>query len=333
MEDTRYAGGTLITNQYAFSWGVLEFGDIEVRVFPAAGRTDDPLNYELFLDLNSANTGLYLNFSGTCASPGNTTIDWFSLDPNRRKPLKLIRCFMGNHSNSGMTLKARLANVQNAQEFSLGTTGAVGHPWHRNTIPVSYIRELDTLSGSRPDYITGTYPYEIDARLTMTEAEIPKAAAKWDFQIPGSDAFVHHALAPNTPLGLTFKAVWHSTTQENPCAIEHLACTQVNSEIYPHLGKQTIWIKYPPAGQYPADGPEDKREITEWTTSAAEAKASENLFTHYYIPKTVMHEMGHAFGLGHSVGGHIMGLHVWGEVIDDATTNDGYGIREMTRSH
>ena len=71
-----------------------------------------------------------------------------------------------------------------------------------------------------------------------------------------------------------------------------------------------------------------------WTNDAGEA--IEFPGTYYYLPQVIMHELGHAAGLGHPdipSGNYLMGKIYTGKPVPVPTNYDLNGIRNIYENH
>ena len=88
---------------------------------------------------------------------------------------------------------------------------------------------------------------------------------------------------------------WNPWTKSDPTIVDQcgrsIACTY-GSGAYPELSKgQQLWIEFPP--KFPGDSVPKR-----WTNDIRELT---NFFDEvYYLPVTMLHELGHTAGLGHA---------------------------------
>ena len=299
-------------------WGVLHSADVTIQF--TANATANIADYEFKLDLNSSETGFHVN-SGTsrCTpSTGATDTGWFTVRfVVIMNVFALTRCGLGDVTNSGMVLKAR--PIAGGAEFTVTSTGSIPQGWHRSDRQVYYSVDLATLSGSRPSYVPSTYQHE----RTMTEMAIPRAARSWNSAVGWTIlGTIPPHLVLSAVLDVTIKGAWYGTE----CRKDALGCTSPGEGTYPHIGSQTLWISYPPAGRNPNTG-----QATQWTTSLRDVGRDSDQF--YYLPTVVKHELGHTAGVGHAPSGHIMGPYVKDNPRVTFSDDDRHGIQEVTKSH
>ena len=98
-----------------------------------------------------------------------------------------------------------------------------------------------------------------------------------------------------------------------------LGCTSPGTGTYPHIGKQKLWLKFPPA-----------ESGSLWTDNSNIAQA---LPSAYYLLQVAMHELGHSAGIGHLYGVPlIMGEHTRNPVTA-ITKRDHDAMIEVTNPH
>ena len=280
-------------------------------------------DYQFKLDLNTGGTGFNraMGHSPSCyPNSGPTETEWVI---GGRVTPSLIRCGLGQASNSGMTLKGQ--RIGTNREFTVKTTGSIKQGWHRHDRHVSYRVDLDTIDGIRPSYVSSSFDYRTD-----TESEIPKAVETWNNASGRTLIELSTSLYPDVKV----RAYWFTNIGDRcgqTLGSITLGCVREDrgtTTVYPHNGDLTMWIKHPPQGwSYQAGA------ITQWTTDAGIAGNPQFRQTHFYLPQILEHEFGHTFGLGHPPEGNVMGPYEVRHPVESLTGDDKHGMREVLRTH
>ena len=306
------------------NWEVLQWGQLRLSATPARAGVSVS-GYEFQIVLNSGNTGFYASLDGVCANsindPSKQVTRWFSPLDRGQWPW-VARCEIGKANNGGFVVRARPLGGGPHSVVNLGTTGSVGVAWHNEVLSLPYTIGIDTLAGSEPSYMMHGRRLTVEVNKNLTVVEFAAAANAWN-AAAGENVLKPHQLGGAEPLRLEVKGYWDGAAK---CRSLELACVVSDSHSRPHILKQTIWVKFPPARFY-------EGLMTEWTDNFA--LASDPILSHryFYLPSTLMHEAGHTFRLGHSKPGTIMGETPIGFPVRGLKPNDRWGAREMTKPH
>lgn len=226
-------------------------------------------------------------------------------------------------------LKASGTNPSGAA-FTAMTTGHIEQGWHQEDGHVSYEIALASLEGQRPAFVPANSPYRAEAEKATSQAKEKwnNEMAKWNSTIgtifspiPSNPLHAPHGVVPD----VTIKGYWDSGADTGHCG-KGAACTTPGGT-YPHIGQQTLWIKYPPKGQHTSS--RGQTQTTEWTTVRTLATNQSDVY--YYLPMVMMHEFGHAAGVGHLYEpGVVMGDYA---IVADLSDDDKDGMNAVLVSH
>ena len=172
----------------------------------------------------------------------------------------------------------------------------VRHSWHTGDPTITY--HLNTSIGE-----------------SMLTDGLSKMETGWD----GATATVNFESSSSTGADVV---VMGYAASANKCPTGAVACISgVHPSHYPHLPKRKLYVGFPAI----------KGKI--WTNDYSKATGKDKEL-YYYMPLVLMHEMGHAGGLGHlpfRVG--VMSLYDYNGVFSAPTPIDERGMREALESH
>ena len=97
--------------------------------------------------------------------------------------------------------------------------------------------------------------------------------------------------------------------------------------LYPHQSKETLYFEYPPE-----DGDAKTKHV--WTLNPNMGGVTSRGIKYIYMPAIMMHEFGHAAGLGHPITRtDIMSLSVVTSNVQELTDNDKEAMKSIYNSH
>ena len=307
-------------------WRVLEPFDLKVIVTMKSGGAI-PSSYEFSLNLDADNTGLQIASDGTCdwKNPVGGT-KWFDRTPiiniHAEKTITVVRCGRGSKSNAEIRVLTRPKGTSK-QEKVIKTINDFQEAEHQADNQVGYIITGPSDIGS-PTYIEGEKPSHLTGIATMGETEtraaIKDAVDRWN----NAQSDVNFE-AVTSNFDTTIRGYWHpGTGPGEKCGPNALACIS-GGVGDPHIPHQEFWIKYPPKYRSSLD-------YYNWTNNINKAKRTDTRF--YYLPGTIMHELGHVAGLGHpSDVDPIMGPAILGSPKQSLTIYDVRGMKYLHEGH
>ena len=251
---------------------------------------------------------------------GDSRTDWISGPPTR---LAVIRCGLGQHTNEGFTLRAKLG--ENGPVFKVGNTGRIEQAWHQDSLPITFTTDFASPNGTRPENIPSDY-YSHGMRV-MLERMPGFVTEKMDSHIPKISVFSETS-SSNTDV--VVKSFWDRGGDEG-CVQGLVACVDTYSgQPYPHLSDQlTLWLRLPPYGfDY------DDKKWSEWTHIPMLLIEDKNGSRYRSVWFTLMHEFEHTMGLKeHLPNGYILGVQERRGTGFGPTLNDLHGMEETVRHH
>ncbi len=256
--------------------------------------TSAPATYQFALEAPSGTGFRIANASnGSCSWPlvgTQTSAGW----KTQVQEIYLMRCALGDDS-SKLRVKARDTGTGLSMTYY---DVLVGRSWHQSDHTVKYA--LGTmLPTPTPPPVGPPAPPIIDVPGAITTA-----ITKW--KSSGANvAFCEGDLCGSKNKDgytITINVEESSPGIINTACGNSYACTfNTGSSSYPHVRNQRLAIEEPPY-----DGNNKKR----WTNM----QALIGTLNYYYLPSTMMHELGHSAGLGHSPVGPVGG--VGGDVME-----------------
>ena len=309
-------------------WLVLDYKYIRIDwLIPLAERSSAN-QYKLVVP---ANTGFQINATtapngSKCnwQSPPSAETEWVDLGTS----FYLVRCKLGT-GNADIVVKKRPKSGTNRTESTVRTLEDISQSWHHADHHVSY-KITSPLLGTRP---SGAYQGYTTLSQRESDTGINNAASIWNHLDP-LDPLWQGQTVPLTfdsvsaSPDVTIKGYWNPEGTQLPekCGYDDaLACIRPGG-VYPHFGRSEMWIKYPPSIS-------GRLSYVRWTNNIDDAKSMPG--TYYYLPETIMHEFGHAAGLGHSAGRSysIMGTQRLSIVHGAPQTYDRYGMKYTYQGH
>ena len=188
------------------------------------------------------------------------TTNWWSAGSS--PTFTLMRCLIGD--STGLKLKARAAT---GEEWTYYTFPSM-QSWHRKNATVKY-----TVPAADPD----------DEMVTMLRSATTEAVDAWNESIAGVD------FCEGTACGTDYSVATNGrvTISISNCRIG-IACVDVSGSTYPHITTTSLIVEEEPT----------TRTGTRiyWTNDIDDVEMS----NYYYLPGTMMHELGHTTGVGHN---------------------------------
>ena len=311
---TVYAPAT-ITVDYPLNigsgeWGVFAYRRIVLDwIIPTSERSADheyhlsvPVGTGFQIKSDSALNPDRCNWN----SPPTSNTPWSDLD----KSFYLIRCKLGI-GNASITVWKRPATGALRTSTIALTIGPISQSWHRADHQVGFLIGNPFMKGTKPAHLPTTY--------TPDEAALKKAVNEAVQAWNKAQSYVVFETVTSSA-DTTIRGYWNPGTTNDMCG-GSIACVTAGTSKYPHLRRQPFWIEYPP--QFPGDA-----HHKQWTTNLRDA--NNPMLNLYYLPKTIMHELGHTAGLGHSPSG--VGI-MSGATFAAPQTYDVKGMRYTYEGH
>ena len=299
-------------------WSVLHNSYVVVEVSLPNGEV--PNHYEFKLVVNTSATGFQVSGNGVCdwTYPPPASVNqshWFDTryPPSKvSESIKLARCGLGlGTGNTSMQVEGR--NTQTGAVFVVATTADIPQGWHRHDHQVIYRIASQLLDpNDRPTGVPLTYTpmIQVDVERIINDAadiwsgrhstyqlwigETPPMTFDGIASLAGAQGSPRSGNPPIVapPADVLIKGYWST---EDKCS-DTIACTGA-AGTYPHIGQeQVLWIEFPP--QFPEDLAAGR--IPLWTDNPYDEIL--NYDDYRYLRGTMMHELGHAGGLGHASG-------------------------------
>ena len=207
----------------------------------------------------------------------------------------LLRCAIGTGGPAGIDIKVRVQGsgiYHNLYTFDED----IDHSWHFVDHQISYEVENPVLGSSSINYP--------GYARSMSQAEIEQAvelsADIWNgtdgiHSIWGSGtAPVTYTEVSSAP-DVTISGYWRDPTGADPCGGGFACVPRPPVGAYPHVPQHTLRVAFP-AQLYGND------LYARWTNDFDKAKKRQAFYK--YLPRTIMHELGHSAGLFHPPLGH-----------------------------
>ncbi len=274
--------GSKSISDYSLGWSVLERNTQEVGggtkdvYLKVTGVPSDLYRYEFKVDLNSAQTGLYIDSGGTlCSSnPSKDSTDFASLNASGEYHFNVVRCGLGDYSNATITVQVRRDSGRPPVGWETWQAGSVrvNQAPHDEDGRMTYITFLSNFYDNSAQTATGP---ENPQRTVMTFA-LSDAFSQYNKRHPGTFRYLS---------GTGDVPIWASDGGQ--CQYKLACVKQTFSSPRYHLYSQNMFIHYPPSGV----------AGKEWTDEYYVAK---NEPDKYFLPFVAMHEIGHLTGLGHT---------------------------------
>ena len=301
-------------------WGVLHRDQVTVNIAPAPLSTADVADYYFTLYLNSTETGFYTEIP----VPTNPCSSSSRVIRQARSTITLVRCGLGDKTNPGFTLKAKLSG--NNPQFTVLETGPVKLAPHQEDELVVFDIDFTQIDGRRPDVMPVDYRVPSDFHVATHEA-----ASAWN-RIGQGAIFQQASPGVIDDLEVNVKAYWH-TYSGNRCGTGY-ACVMGSPDSHSHMGPQTVWMPFPPRGfLYDQNLPTPAWVDTQWTNNKALIKYNPDRY--FYFPQIIRHELGHTTGLGHysASGTIVMGAYNHESPVTNFKTLDRTGMRAVLKAH
>lgn len=288
---------------HAYSWAVFDSGEFDLRVTPQGGAVIG--DYLFRLVFNTGQTGIHEDRrGGKCpAHPSAYATTWAPLTATTR--VQLIRCEVGLDVNGGVDLQVKRGSTGSV--VTIHATPELRQAIHQGDKYVPYA-VLPGFEGSVPSYLRSdddddftldSYRREGNA---LVERNTRVSANRWN-RASGIARLFAEVTSANAEVEV--KHFWHSgLRQDHRCdyAWDAMACLKPKLEELPnvpgrdsnqdHIESAQLWIRWPPFGIR-------NGEISVWTTDYAKATHNDTREQYIYLPTVVLHELGHALGLGH----------------------------------
>ncbi len=272
--------------------------------------------YQYHLDV-PVDTGFQIN-SGTSlnshrcnwSSPPPPNTPW--VDPDTS--FTIVRCKLGTGTAS-ITLWKRPKSSTSPSSKAM-SLGPLQQSLHQSDNQVGYSIRTPFMVGAKPAHV----PTDYEPNATTTRDGIAHAVSTWK----SAQAYVTFEAVSSSP-DTTIKGYWNPGTKDDKCDVSSaLACVDPDGS-GPEIKHQIIWVKYPPLIY-------SSYALAQWTNNLTEAQEMPD--DYYYLPGVLMHEFGHAAGLGHSLTrGDVMGPNVKGMPREAPTRYDVNGMKHVYEGH
>ena len=278
-------------------WSVLHSND--VYVFDPVQQRPNSFQFKVGIP---GDAGFQAN-SDTCSWPHTSSKQWSGWIASHVQSFKLVRCALGTGGYFNIDIQVREGGAGGAvHDLPDVLRVLIPQGWHRDDHELRFHHPgTNMFSGWTPN----------PALLDLSAYE--DAAKAWANLVTSVTATSTAAGSGADVMIIGYKA------SEDRCT-NSIACTYAKGT-YPHIGDgQQFYIEDPP--KWPG------KTVRIWTNSYTEW--SKDRQRYQYLPAVLMHEFGHAFGVGHSMpGSHIMS----GAVKYLVSSYDSAGLRAIYDSH
>lgn len=268
-------------------WKVAAYGKARMTVTSPAGQPD-LTGYQFQLFTNAPDTGFQTG-TDKCDFARRNDLSGFVTPTTARSytlEIDIVRCAVGKppgSTSAGSRFAVWGLNVNHV--WTVAKTDPIEQAWHHADHEVTYELALTPLETNRPP-IHGPVPMP-SGWATDTEAAVRDAANAWH-NLGLGVAIVEGSSSINVKV--------RGYDRDYPgagCSRGAIACVSSTSYGHPHYEEQlkvfvmTLWIPQNPP-------------YREWTNNFVDASSQLTRHLYYHRPRTMMHEFGHAIGLGHT---------------------------------
>ena len=252
-------------------------------------------------------------FHAACDWSGwpSTTSRWVRVNVT----LHLVRCGIGDGVSS---IKVKIRNTEHNYEWEMDDHIVVEKSWHKKGNVVAYQRTSLPSNTAAADF----------------PSAIATAAADWNAAQTGvqyCDIETNDCRTAEDDSMLYFHHYNPETSAEQIC-LDSIACNTYKDQGYPHRGDQKLYIEQPPYQGTPR-GEDVKTHRGEhklmWSTHSSRVSTGQ-----YHLTTTMIHEIGHSAGLGHSPSNRdVMGGAIAGETKRAISTYDKNAMKSIYQHH
>lgn len=304
---------TVDVNKRLVNWPVPWYENVKITITPVDNSVDIA-NYDFRILTRPASTGIsFVNTNGSCDSAnkrGNSI--WINGSSYSDKDYYWVRCTLGSVNSLGIKVEGRPKGDTDTDKIFEVSIISIPQAWHSHEEFIAYSEFLEPTRG-RPSWVAADYDFLED------QIDVAAAALNGDSERTG----VRFGSA-NT-FDVIYRGVWYPSCGSEPAQIAG-GCwnlTSAASTNPPHIGKGSrIDIVHPPT---------DLAGGLSWTDKVELAAMPHSDFL--YLPQVIMHELGHAVGVGHTKTLSIMAPLTVGSPVSQPTSIDIRYLRIATLSH